>query len=65
MGAWYDWVDSLRGEDQDLKGWGPEGNDREPYKTRETEIGQGGLGVTTNLRGKSWNPPIKAERTAH
>ena len=39
-----DMTDSLLGENQDLKGWGPEGNDRGPYKTREAEIGQGGLG---------------------
>jgi hypothetical protein len=38
---------------KDLKGWEPEGNDREFYKPRETEIGQGRLGVTTSLRSKS------------
>jgi hypothetical protein len=53
MGDWYDWVDFLRDEDQDLKGWGPEDNDREPYKTQEVEIGQGGLGVTTS-RTPGW-----------
>ena len=49
------------------KNWkvGPEGNDREPYKTREARIGQGGLGVTTSLRGKSWNSPIWAEQATH
>ena len=51
MGAWYDWVEALRGGNQDLKGWEPEGNYREPYKTRKTEIGRRGAGVHAQPKG--------------
>ena len=50
-----------------VKTWkvGPEGNDRKPSKTRESEIGTGGTGITTIVRGKSWNHFIEVERTVH